>query len=51
VPIVPDTAAIVPNALYIIDTIKYKHLNYDKVAELRLRHGKLTYAVGAIRPQ
>lgn len=51
VPIVSDTSAIVPEAFYIIDTIKYKHINYDKIAEIRLRHGKLTYVVGPIRPQ
>jgi hypothetical protein len=38
-----------PDALYIIDPELYPKLDYEKVDEIKLRHGKLTYDVGRLK--
>lgn len=37
------------NALYIIDPELYPKLDYEKIDEIKLRHGKLTYHVGRLK--
>lgn len=37
------------DAVYIIDPWIYKNLDYEKVGELKLRHGKLTFDVGKLK--
>jgi len=37
-------------ALWIIDPIKYPYLNYEKMADFRVRHGQLTYDIGKFVP-
>ncbi len=38
-----------PDALYIIDPGLYPNLKYEKVAAIKLRHGKLTYDIGRLK--
>lgn len=38
-----------PDELYIIDPLLYPDLDYEKVAEIKVRHGKLTYDVGYLK--
>lgn len=38
-----------PGELYIIDPEMYGELDYEKVAEIRVRHGKLTYHIGYLK--
>lgn len=38
-----------PEALYIIDPNEYPDVNYTKVGEFKVRHGKLTYDIGRLK--
>jgi hypothetical protein len=40
-----------PKAVYIIDPWLYGDVPYEKVGELKLRHGKLTFDVGRLKLQ
>jgi 4-amino-4-deoxy-L-arabinose transferase-like glycosyltransferase len=37
-----------PDAVYIIDPEKYPDVNYEKVGEIKIRHGQLTYDIGIL---
>ena len=37
--------------LYIVDPVKYPDLEYEVIAEMKVRHGKLTYHLGKIANQ
>ena len=38
-----------PNTIYIIDPNEYPNLEYDKITELKVRHGKKTYHMGKLK--
>ena len=38
-----------PDALYIIDPVRYPDVTYTKVGEFKVRHGKLTYDIGFLK--